>query len=165
MRKGGKWNPYVYIAYYNIFKSKSIFYLTIYGYKKKILLFFETKSFFFFLSFFFLSAIKHTRSLSVERRSINTWKHTRLMSKLKRVNYKLQKFQKKKKKGPVRKCLSSQCVYAIYIKTIFSRYRFSIPSLCKRAIFLSKYSLYLFLAKEFEKLRDKSYEWVFFIDE
>lgn len=46
---------------------------------------------------------------------------------MKRVNYKLQKFQKKKKKGPVRKCLSSQCVYAIYIKTIFSRYRFSIP--------------------------------------
>lgn len=113
MRKGGKWNPYVYIAYYNIFKSKSIFYLTIYGYKKKIL-FFETKSFFFFLSFFFLSAIKHTRSLSVERRSINTWKHTRLMSKLKRVNYKLQKFQKKKKRIRSKMFVVAMCLRDIY---------------------------------------------------
>lgn len=68
MRKGGKWNPYVYIAYYNIFKSKSIFYLTIYGYKKKILLFFETKSFFFFsLSFFFF--IGHKTHTLFERRA------------------------------------------------------------------------------------------------
>lgn len=130
MRKGGKWNPYVYIAYYNIFKSKSIFYLTIYGYKKKILLFFETKSFFFFLSFFFLSffflsAIKHTRSLSVERRSINTWKHTRLMSKLKRVNYKLQKFQKKKKRDP----FENVCRCNVFTRYILRQYFLDIDSL------------------------------------
>lgn len=93
--------------------------------KKKILLFFETKSFFFFLSFFFLSAIKHTRSLSVERRSINTWKHTRLMSKLKRVNYKLQKFQKKKKKG----IRSKMFVVAMCLRDILRQYFLDIDSL------------------------------------
>lgn len=93
--------------------------------------FFETKSCYFF-SFFFLSAIKHTlfERGAVLDKYLKT--HT-VNKKLKRVNYKLEKFRKKKKRTRVKMFVVTICLRNIlrqYFLCRFSLLSRPIPSLC-----------------------------------